>query len=950
MNAFCFFFEHLKSGARVFKIAADDPNKTFCIAFKTFPESDNGAPHIMEHSVLNGSEGFPVKSHFDILLKGSLHTFLNAFTGKDLTMYPVASMNEKDYFNLMHVYLDAVFNPLIYKDDRILKQEGWHHELESPDGPVIYKGVVYNEMKGSFSNPVRELWYQIFQNLFPDNEYRFESGGTPAAIPTLTNEDFIGFHQKYYHPGNSYIFLYGDADLQQELQFIDGNYLSKYEQSDREITIAAQLPFASMKEVQGFYPVMEGSESANQTYLSLSFVAGNGSDRELTMALDILSELLVNQESAPIRLALQQAGIGQDVNASASIFQQNVFQIIVQNANPADKDRFYQIVRNCLEEITKNGVDKKELEGVLNRYEFQLREGNDAQKGMTYIEQSQPGFFFANDPFIGLEYESPLSMVKTALSTTYFENIIEIYLLNNPHALLLSMEPKPGLDVEQNLETEKSLKAFKENLGKEQLDALVDKTQELILYQQREDSPEAIASVPMLALADINPSSPWPSLERMEVSGIPLLVHEEFTNDVIYQNLYFDLRVLPQELVPYANLLSVMTGLLSTEAHTYGEINQLLNRNTGGFYTSLTSHLELFDDNRMLPHFFVSIKALNNRVDQMQELLMEILNTTRFDDLERIKMLLARHQAQLDASVKRAGNRYAGTRLSSYYSHQGMFREITEGLTYYWFVTSMVKEFELDPQKLISKLKEVATLLFNRTNLIVSTTCGAKDTKLMTPAIEKLVQSFSDNKPALNPWNFGRGEKNEAIATASTVQYVMMGYNFKELGFEWSGKMRVLNQVLSTDWLQSRIRVIGGAYGGYSSVTPSGIFTFNSYRDPNLGETLQNYRKTPEYLQNFEAGTLAMTRYIIGTISTLDHPLTPSQKGAQAMSHYFSGRTAEDIQRDRDAILGTTAADIRSFAPMIEAILNQECYCVYGNNEKILKEKDQFSSILTLEI
>ena len=434
VNAECLSFEHIKSGARLVKIAAADPNKTFCIAFKTFPESDNGAPHIMEHSLLNGSVNFPVKSPFDVLIKGSLHTFLNALTSKDVTMFPVASMNQKDYFNLMHVYLDAVFNPLIYKDPRILKQEGWHHELENPENPVVFKGVVYNEMKGSFSNPVRELWYQVFKILFPDNAYGFESGGYPAMIPSLTQEEFIAYHKKYYHPENSYIFLYGDGDLEKELEFIDKEYLSRYERVNNPVTISEQKPFASMKEVTGYYSFMEGISTEDQTFLSLNYVAGSGIDKTLTMALDLLCEVLVNQESAPVRLALLKAGIGQDVSASSNNFQQNVVQILVQNANPQDIEKFHATVNTTLRETVEKGLDKKEVEGVLNRMEFQLREGNDAQKGFTFINQSLPGFIFANDPFIGMEYEKPLDEMKKALTSNYLESLIPLYFIDNPHS------------------------------------------------------------------------------------------------------------------------------------------------------------------------------------------------------------------------------------------------------------------------------------------------------------------------------------------------------------------------------------------------------------------------------------------------------------------------------------------------------------------------------------
>ena len=464
INSDCFYLEHIQSGARVVKIAANDANKTFCIAFKTIPESDNGAPHILEHSVLNGSQYFPVKSPFDVLSKGSLHTFMNAFTSKDFTMFPVASMNDKDYFNLMHVYLDAVFNPIFRTDERVLRQEGWHHELPDKDSPVVYKGVVYNEMKGAFSSPNRELAYQAYKHLFPDNGYGYESGGYPTAIPSLTQDDFIRFYQRYYHPENSYVFLYGDADPGKELEFIDKHYLSDYKKNDHGIEISDQEPFAATKDLTHYYPVMEGALTDTQAFLSLNWVAGHSTDRELSLSLDLLCEVLFNQESAPVRLALQEAGIGQDVSANTDNFKQNVIRVIVQNADAKDKDRFYKVVTDTLTDVVKHGLDQKELEGVLNRMEFQFREGNDAQKGMTAIFQSQTGFFFANDPFIGLEYEKPLAKIRKAISEKSLESIIQSSFLENTHALLLTLKPRVGLDKERNEETMQELQKFKSSL------------------------------------------------------------------------------------------------------------------------------------------------------------------------------------------------------------------------------------------------------------------------------------------------------------------------------------------------------------------------------------------------------------------------------------------------------------------------------------------------------
>ena len=949
LNADCLHFEHDKSGARLLKIISDDTNKTFSIGFKTFPESDNGAPHIMEHSVLNGSKSFPVKSPFDVLLKGSLSTFLNAFTSKDYTMYPVASMNDKDYFNLMHVYLDAVFSPLIYDDPRILKQEGWHLELTAKDNPLNYTGVVYNEMKGSFSNPQRELWYQVFKHLFPDNAYGFESGGTPAAIPTLTREAFMAFHKKYYHPENSYIFLYGNADLDKELEYIHSAYLVNYTKTGDKITIKDQEPFREMKEVTSCYPVMEESATSNQTFLTYNFVAGHNTDLALTLALDILCEVLVNQESAPIRLALLGAGIGQDVSASSSNFKQHAVQIAAINANPADKQQFLQIVTDCLKKAADEGINKEEIEGVINRIEFRLREGDDAQKGLTYLNMALPGWFFADDPLSGLAYDSTLAEVKQALTTTYLEEIIRTHFLDNPHTLLLSLEPSTGLEKERNAQVEADLALHRLSLDEKAVDRLIGETEELIAYQQREDSPEALSTIPMLEIGDISPDATFYSVNQQIIAGIPVLTHEQFTNNVVYVNLYFDMTVVPQNLIPYISLLSNVIGSLNTKNYSFGDLNKALNIHTGGFFSSLRTYMVKSNDDQMLPRFVITSKSMNYKVGKLFELGEEILDHTVYSDTERLKTVLARHQSQLDAQMKGNGFHVASRRLSSYISNTGMVNELIGGLSYYWFVTDLLKNFDANSQEIIANLEKVASLLFTSDNMVVSLTGSKNELSACENGLDFLARHLPHAFPVKNTWKFSLDKQNEGLLAASNVQYVIKGFNFKTLGYSWDARMRVLNQVLSTDWLQTRIRVIGGAYGGFSSISPGGNFTFNSYRDPNLGSTIENYRNTPDYLAAFDADRQSMTRYIIGTISEMDSPLTPSQKGDQAVSMYFSQRTAEELQHDREAVLSTTPGDIRGFSKMAADVLNENVLCVYGNAERLTTDQSLFNTLVKID-
>ena len=948
INAECLYFSHEKSGAHLLKIAADDVNKLFNTAFKTAPENDYGTPHIMEHSVLNGSKNFPVKSPFDVLSKGSLNTFLNAMTGADITTYPVASMNNKDYFNLMHVYLDAVFNPLIYDDPRIFKQEGWHRELTDKEGEIVYKGVVYNEMKGAYSSPTRELNFQVKKQLFPDNTYGVSSGGYPGVIPKLTYEDFISFHKKYYHPSNSYILLYGNADLDRELQFIDTEYLSKYEKSDKKVEIPLQAPFNEMKILEKTYALPDGSTTENKTYLSFSFVAGKNTDRALCMAFDVLSEALVNHESAPLRLAIQEAGIGRDIRASFNESQQNVFEIIVQNANSEDKDKFKEIVLETFRKVADEGLDKSMVEGILNRMEFNLKEGNTPQKGLRCLMMSYPGWFFNNDPFLGLEFNKPLEKVKTALETDLLESTIKEYLISNSHALLMVLTPQPGLQKEINKSTKEELAAYKATLDEEGLEKLINETEELLAHQKREDSPEALATIPLLDIADISKEVEWYPVEEKLIANIPVVHYNDFTNNILYTNFHFDIRALPQDLVPYASLLSSVLGKLNTENYTFGELDNALNIHTGGFYTNTNTFLENKSDDNLLPKFVITSKATTDKADKLFELTGEIINKSDFTDIERLKTVLIRHQARVDANIKQNGIRYAMTRLSSYYSNDGMFGELTGGLEYYRFITDLVNKFDDHSEEIVKNLTQAASLLFTQKNLISSVTCSNEDMEFYAAGFEKLAGSLPEGEDEIAEWKFDFTNKNEGLLTASKVQYVIKGYNFKKLGYEWDGKMRVLNQVLSTDWLQNQIRVIGGAYGGFCGFSPSGDVFFASYRDPNLKETLDNYDATPGFLQNFEADEKAMTRFLIGTISGMDRPLTASQKGDVAIRRYFEKTVIDDIKNERAAVLSTTEQDIKDFEKIVQDILEQDAYCVYGNEQKIKENKDLFREMVNI--
>ncbi len=940
-------FEHVKSGARLIKIITNDDNKTFMITFKTIPDCDCGMPHILEHSVLNGSKHFPVKSPFDILMKGSLNTFLNAMTASDHTMYPVSSRNDKDYFNLMHVYLDAVFFPNVLTDKRIFMQEGWHYELNKKDGELIYNGVVYNEMKGAYSSPETYLEYYINKNLFPDNTYHYESGGHPDSIPKLTYERFIKFYKRFYHPANSYIYLYGNYDLMKELKFINDEYLSHFNKIDVKAFIPLQKPFSKMKEIVRDYPVSKSAKTENQTFLNLSVVIGLGTDTQTNLAMNILADALVNLPSAPIRQALRKAGIGKEVNAYMDdTRKQSVFTITVKNANPEDANKFKEIVYNTLKDVIKKGLNKRILKGLINRKDFRLREPKSGYKGLILGMSMTKGWMFKNDPFLTAGYKKEINAIKSWLKTDNFEKLINKKLIKNNFAQLTVLKPKKGLMEENIAKLKKELSDYKAKLSDKQLEELVKQTKALKKYQQTPNSPEALKTIPLLSLKDIKPRTDFYKISKRQVKGINYLTYPVFTSDIVYAKMIFDLRTVPENLIPYAKLLSDVLGLLNTEKYNYGELSTEININTGGVNTYIDTYLKDYDNKKLLPKFIVSAKVLNDKIKKGFELASEVILKSKYDDKTRLKQILTRIFSNQQSMTQYNGLGLAITRLRSYFSPYGKFSELTRGISYYYFVKDLSMNYDKKADEIIKNLKKVASLIFNKNNIEFAVTASDKDIEKFIKCSGKFVSELPEKKVVYVNYKLKLNKKNEGITSPSKVQYVVEGYNYKDLGYKYSGKLLVLNQILSTDYLQEQIRVLGGAYGGFAGFTKAGLAYFGSYRDPHLKRTFKKYKESVEYLKNFKANERAMTRFIIGTLSKYEMPLAPQMKGEIALDNYYQNVKKADVLKEREEILSTTPKDIRGFAKMIEDVLSKNYYCVYGNEKKLKDNKNLFTALL----
>lgn len=944
-----YHFKHIKTGAHVIKVACSDKNKTFCIAFRTEAQDDSGTPHIMEHSVLNGSKKYPIKSPFDQLIKGSLQTYLNAMTGNDMTMYPVASVSEKDYFNLMDVYLDAVFNPLIYSDNRILKQEGWRIVLNNPDDQLKYNGVVYNEMKGVYSDPLSVLATLITKNLFPDNGYGKAYGGDPVSIPNLTQEKFLEFHKKYYNPENSYIFFYGDADVEKELKVLDEGYLSYFEPLNANYEIPLQKPFSEMKKVSDFYPSDEDSDPENDTYFTLSFVTCDNTNTLECQAINVLGDILIGLESGILRQAFMQSGLGSEIDWSFECIQQSVFSILGHNCNYKDAEKFKDLILDTLKKIAEEGLDKETVNSVINRREFYVREGNDAQLGMKKLYEILSPWMFGGNPIDAMETVKNFEIFKKEVENGLLEKIIKKYFIDNNFSLLITFAPKQGLESEIEAGIQKKLDEYKATLSEKEINDLIEENRILDEIQNTPDTPEQLKCIPTLSKSDLNPVAEDLKAEFRYIDDTKVAVYEGFTNEILYMRIAFNFRVLPLELLPYGALLCEFLGLTSTEKYSFGKLDNMLKTYTGGLAPCTSVYSKVIDNKRVaFPELRFKGKALRANISKMFDILDQIINHPILDDKQRIKELTSRLATQHSNDINSKGYSIVRSRVDSYLDEAAIIEELLDGVDFYFFVKDLNEHIDEKIDEIISNLKKTLNLLVRQDNVTFCVSCQKEDYELFEQECRKIRNAFNSEKSTILDWDLKTESKLEAFVGQSKVQYVMKACDLLEPGFEWKGQTCVLSKILSSDYLQTNVRVRGGAYGGWSYFGYDGLVCFSSYRDPNIKETLDVFDNTIEYLENFNEDDDTMLKYIIGTISSKDQPLTAAQKGQVAINRLIMGRTFDEIQRERDQILNTTAADIRAYADMMRKFKEKSVYCVYGGEEKINENAKLFKNIVKL--
>ncbi|MCF0157845.1 MAG: insulinase family protein [Veillonella sp.] len=946
INGTAYEMKHEKSGARLIYIDSPDSNKVFNIAFRTTPQDSTGVAHIMEHSVLCGSRKFPLKEPFVELVKGSLNTFLNAMTYPDKTMYPVASKNDKDFHNLMDVYLDAVFYPRAANDPEILMQEGWHYELENVDDELTYKGVVFNEMKGVYSSPDSILERELMHELFPDTTYGVDSGGNPDVIPELTYEGFQEFYRTHYHPSNSYIFLYGTMDIEEQLRFINDEYLSHFDAIEVDTEVTLQAPFNEGKIVT--YPYSIGSDESidNRTLHALAYVLPAVTP-EQSLAFEVLTHALLTSPAAPLKQVLVKAGIGSDVSGYyLDSIRQPMWAVHASGSNMDKQMELQSIVEATLTKLCEEGIDKELLEASLNSIEFALRENDFGGRpiGLAYVIRMMDNWLYGNDPLELLHYEEGLKNIRKGLHGTYFEDLIRHSILENNHKALVSMYPECGLQEKKDRDVKEQLANIKSSMSQDELEAIVEQTKRLKIRQETPDSEEALASIPLLELSDLNPYIE--EVERCESTIGATKVHfvPTFTKGINYVAYYFHLDGLTEEELFYADILSDIIGRIDT-TRPYADVAKDINLNLGGLSSDITAIAKDGKRDEFTPLMIVRSKALHAKLPDLCRIVNDVIHYADYSDVNRLTELVQENKAIWDNEAFRRGNTIVSQRVMAQVSKVGKFRD-AGNLGYYQKISELATNPAALPL-LPDKLSDVARKIFRANNVEIMFVGEDGELAVFTELMTPLLSEWSTESLPHNVLQLTNTFGNDGIATAGKVQYVAQGGNFIDHGFKHVGPMSVLETILRYEYLWIRIRVQGGAYGAFANFFDDGNMIFCSYRDPNLVETYNVYKELPEYLRSFTLSDREMRKYIIGTMSGLDLPMTPALRGPRAMGIYFSGANIADKVEFRKQVIACKPEDIVALADVVESVLKDNHICSMGNETKI-KESNLFDNIVSL--
>lgn len=957
-NSTIMMFTHVKTGAKLMYVKNEDTQRAFDITFRTPISDSTGVNHIIEHSVLDGSKNYPVRSAVNEMNKRSLGSFINAMTTTDYTTFPVVSTNEQDLENLMEVYLDAVFNPNLTTDPNIFNQEAWRYELPSSDSSLSINGVVYNEMKGNYSKPQRLLNSAINQSLFPNNSNKWDSGGNPEDIPNLTREQFISTYKKNYTPSNSYIYLYGKLDIAKYLKFMDENYLSKFDKVTVDTSIKAQEPLSNIPEKVATYPVSSDSNTKNKTYLSLSYVTSNIEDKETNVALGILSDLLVGNENAPLKKALTDKNISEDSYASFNLSGiQPTFTINAVNSNESSKQVFQETILSTLQDIYKNGFDKNYLESTLASYDINksseklitpIAGGN----GYILSQTALSTWIYDKDPTMYFDTDSVMKKIKECDKNKYFQDLINKCLLSNNHHSLVVLKPEVGLESRNTEVAAKKLAEYKNQIGEKGIASLLKETEDFNVWQKSEDPKVASETLPKLSLKDIKPELLYYTNKVEDLSGVKVLTHKADLNGLSSINLYFDTSKVPQDKLHYLRLLTSVLGQVGTEKHSYDQLSNEMSQYIGSQVSFGASAMpDGKNPNEYKPKISTSLLIPEKNISNALNIVIEIINNSKFDDKQKIKQIIEQDKAALQQQLTSGSGSAAMIAMNSFMSKSGRYSEELSGFSYYKFLQDIDNNFDAEWDDISKNIKDTCSLAFNKNELVVSCSGSEAGADIFKKELNNKSSEINSQTLPIQEYNFSETNKNIAYSSSAKVQTVIQAGDLKDAGYTYSGKMMVLQNVLNTGYLWNKVRTTGGAYGAQSLFSSNGTVLFESMRDPNLKETLEAFKGTVDYLKNFSATDQEMSDYIIGAVKSYVNLNTtgPLMEGIICDSLYLTNSSVDDLlQFEKDA-LSTTPEDIRNYGDMLNKILEQNAYFVEGSKEKIDQNKQLFNQVIDIE-
>jgi len=936
-------YRHLQSGAEVISLENDDENKVFGVTFLTPPTDSTGLPHIMEHAVLSGSKKYPLKEPFVQLIKGSLKTYLNASTYPDKTVYPVASTNLQDFYNLVDVYLDAVFHPLLSPNH--LAQEGWHYELPTPDGDLTYKGVVFNEMKGAYSSPDNLLFRYAKQALFPDNAYRFDSGGDPSEIPNLTYEQFRQFHATYYHPSNARIYFYGDDDAESRLRLLDER-LRDFQAIAVDGEIELQQPFDEPRRSEFTYGVDGDDDLEKKNFVQLSWLLPENDDRTLVMALGMLSYALLGTPASPLRKVLIESGLGEDVTGGGlgSYLRQMVFSVGLKGVANADIERVEPLILDALTTLANEGIEAATIEAAINTIEFSLRENNTGSypRGLSLMIRALSTWTYGRDPLMPLRYEEPLALLKAHLAADpgYLQRLIAQYLLQNQHRSTVILRPDTELNQQMAAAEEARLQQATAELTAAKRQEIIEQARALKEIHEAPDDPAALAALPMLTLADLERTVKSIPLAIHKADGVETLYHDLFTNGILYLNVGFELKGLSQELLPYLHLFGRALLEMGTTTEDYVKLQQRIGSKTGGIWHSVmvsppntTTHSADADP---IAKFFLSGKATVAQAPDLLAIMQDLLCTVALDNRDRFRQIVLKAKARSESALVPSGHSVVGGRLRAAFNRAYWVDEEIGGVNNLFFLRDLLKRIDEDWPAVLAHLEALRQQLIRRDGLLINATLDADNWRQLQPQMQAFIGSLPQMERPNAPWHPLFDMSDEGLIIPAQVNYVGKAADLYALGYQYHGSINVISNFVRTSWLWDKIRMQGGAYGAFCSFgKQSGVLTFLSYRDPNLLKTLDVYDQTAEILRGVELNPQELTRNIIGAISAMDSYQLPDAKGYTSMVRHLLQLSDEDRQRTRDEVLGTTLADLRRFADILDAARPKSRVVVMGSQQAL---------------